>query len=97
MAGIAPGPQIFGVTMTELERARDHLQRCQGWLGIARRQNSGDLIGLMNVKYATEDVLAALSWVWDAQERDRWARIHGDGARIMETSGRLSLIGGLPR
>jgi hypothetical protein len=75
--------------MTELERSREHLQECQRRLVIARQHYSGDP---SYMKYITDNVLAALSWVGDAQERDRWARIHGDGVRIMETCGRISLI-----
>lgn len=51
--------------MTELEHARTHLHETQSALQNAR---SSDLPW---AKTAENHFLAALSWVWDAQERSR--------------------------
>lgn len=54
--------------MTELEQARAHLLECQDLLHAARKLAwciDGQRMALEYEKY----VLAALSWVWDAQER----------------------------
>lgn len=60
---------------TELERARRHLLDRQQTLAAARRsfmmRNYHDR-GFLNPY--EEAVLAALSWVWDAQERDEGLR-----------------------
>lgn len=52
--------------MTELERARAHLLDCQTWLARLRR-NFSLFEGAVN--RAELDVLAALSWVWEEQDR----------------------------
>lgn len=55
--------------MTELELAREHLRNCQDHLGYARLNlfpYSGSKKHLRGMEVR---VLAALSWVWDAQER----------------------------
>lgn len=50
--------------MTELERARAHLRYCQDALATYRRN------GIRYLVPGTEAcVLAALSWVWEEQER----------------------------
>ena len=51
---------------SELEQARRHLLECQEELAESRR-SIGDPPGYFKSR---EAVLAALSWVWDAQERD---------------------------
>lgn len=64
--------------MTELEEARAHLRVCQETLSLARRKAAemqGGLgpWGIKNssgwIAKCETAVLAALSWVWDAQER----------------------------
>lgn len=60
--------------MTETERARAHLKKCQGWLVTARTAPQALQQGYSqaDIIVAHEaNVLAALSWVWDAQERER--------------------------
>jgi hypothetical protein len=61
---------------TELDRARTHLRRCQDHLAYVRKNG-----------FATEmeesPVKAALSWVWDAQQRD-------EAWQVYELSTRLS-------
>lgn len=54
--------------MTELERARAHLQVCQYDLAGARLLQ-WCLAGERRLRFVEEAYLAALSWVWDAQER----------------------------
>jgi hypothetical protein len=51
--------------MTELERARDLLRENQGDLAYERKYGSDPI----RTRYYEGCVLAALSWVWDAQER----------------------------
>jgi hypothetical protein len=48
---------------SELEQARAYLRGCQDFLADARKFN-------WERESAARDVLAALSWVWDAQQRD---------------------------
>jgi hypothetical protein len=53
-------------TMNDLERARAHLQWAQYWLLTCRRNG--------HVTRNSEDTfLAALSWVWEEQEKARIA------------------------
>lgn len=52
--------------MTELERARAHLLWCQAWLSDCRRAN------YETIPSAEDAVLAALNWVWEEQEKDRF-------------------------
>jgi hypothetical protein len=75
--------------MTELEQARAHLRACQE----ALRRDS-QIVGFVRTgtmstrqtRSAWRDhmrdrknaVLAALSWVWDAQEREREAKLDGE-------------------
>jgi hypothetical protein len=54
--------------MTELEQARAHLCFAQSELYRIRTLPESYLTPVW-IKYATGSVLAALSWVWDAQER----------------------------
>jgi hypothetical protein len=56
--------------MTELERARAHLQVCQYDLAGARLLQ-WCLAGKRRLRFVEEAYLAALSWVWDAQERQK--------------------------
>jgi hypothetical protein len=56
--------------MTELEEARAHLQHCQDVLAIGRANGGGAYMDL-----SERNVLAALSWVWDAQERAERAAV----------------------
>jgi hypothetical protein len=68
--------------MTEVEQAWHHLRACQ--IGLARAryhlgQHQSAKWPSTNYYWLTEretDVLAALSWVWDAQER---AGLRGEG------------------
>jgi len=67
---------------TELERARLHLQSNQINLAAARvtlvARSRGLALGPWekgNVRFWEGQVLAALSWVWDAQERQRSAEM----------------------
>jgi hypothetical protein len=54
--------------MTELERARAHLRQAQAVLAFARNH----CVKSWSVNSSLEtNVLAALSWLWDAQERAR--------------------------
>ena len=64
--------------MTELEQARAHLRRCQQNLATQRQLGrdrfdipAAVVIAAGHNPYRDEmaNVLAALSWVWDAQER----------------------------
>jgi hypothetical protein len=48
--------------MTELERAQKHLRKCQEWLADGRRFRSH------GTEFAEENVLAALSRLWEAQK-----------------------------
>ena len=60
--------------MTELEQARAHLRRCQ-FILARDRKSCGSTEVDKGILIASEwGVLAALSWVWDAQERDRMSR-----------------------
>ena len=61
--------------MTELETARAHLQECQVELKIARGL-AWCLGGQRAAKVRERAVLAALAWVWDAQERDLGHQIY---------------------
>lgn len=71
-------PFLVSKPASELEAARRHLQKCQTLLAIERRHVVGfkgsglsiDAI-LSEAKYedAVSAFYAALSWVWDAQER----------------------------
>ena len=56
--------------MTELERARAHLWNCQ-WSLRAFRRDAKELGGSYEetVRHAEGHVLAALSWVWEAQQQ----------------------------
>jgi hypothetical protein len=65
--------------MTELEQARAHLEKAQNMLHEARHgvqwsNQQKDWVKAPGPitwrKYCEQTVLAALSWVWDAQERD---------------------------
>jgi hypothetical protein len=55
---------LVGEVMTERERATKHLRHMQQFLADMRR------IPIRKIDYAESVVLAALSWVWDAQERE---------------------------
>lgn len=67
--------------MTELEEARAHLRRSQEWLRMARAGYTNHF-GIYvqpgsnsdTIRRCAEDVLSALSWVYDAQERERKSR-----------------------
>ena len=50
--------------MTEVEQARKHLLQAQRNLFMSRQYNSRKL------PTHTANVLAAISWLWDAQERE---------------------------
>ncbi len=50
--------------MTELEQARAHLKDAQDSLHFERTGSDK-----VRVRYFERNVLSALSWVWDAQER----------------------------
>ena len=52
--------------MTELERARGWLKDCQDRLAYERSFHDK-----VRVRFFESAVLAALSWVWEAQERER--------------------------
>jgi hypothetical protein len=56
--------------MTELERARAHLRGCQEALLHTRRIGLGREI----MQWRERSVLAALSWVWEEQEKERQER-----------------------
>jgi hypothetical protein len=53
------------VDVTELDLARANLRQMQESLAIARRMRANRFV----IQFQTLNVLAALSWVWDAQER----------------------------
>jgi hypothetical protein len=60
--------------MTELERARKLLRENQDALALERLDQ--DAYGDDHrVRYYEDCVLAALSWVWDAQQRSRRSRV----------------------
>jgi hypothetical protein len=58
--------------VTELERARENLLHHQTRLGLARNNGYSSEV----VAYEADQFLAALSWVWDAQERALAAECH---------------------
>jgi hypothetical protein len=64
--------------VTELERARQHLCQRQDGLRRARAMGirPGELIDSA-MRRIEADYLAALSWVWDAQERERAVQLDG--------------------
>ena len=64
--------------MTELERARAHLSECQGYLSRCRRY--GYEIG--NIAFHENTVLAALSLVWEEQEKNRLGEWYGREAAL---------------
>jgi hypothetical protein len=70
--------------MSELERARAHLRKTQLHLAMMRRTSPCPCNG------AQDSVLAALSWVWEEQEKNRLGTWHGrEGAlqvRLQELS-----------
>ncbi len=76
--------------MTELERARAHLRECQEALANARR------IGWLGhvMQWREQTVLAALSWVWEAQtnealhEAEEWCPGSFSECELHETFGR---------
>ncbi len=79
--------------ITELEQARAHLTLCQETLRIlraapkryVRRRDHAGIVG-----EAKSSVLAALSWVWDAQERDVYYQVKSgieDMARVLKDRG----------
>ncbi len=77
--------------MIELERARAHLLRCQEIL-CERRRVTGwanyyyDSIASPNkyIERAEDSVCAALSWVWEEQEREGTDRIMGAWLHVCE-------------
>lgn len=74
----------------ELKQARTHLGKCQKELGERRFEMAGRRLRRYSfpseVRSAEADVLAALSWVWDAQERaglnNPWATCVHDFMKI---------------
>lgn len=56
--------------MTELERARKHLSQCQAVLAF-RRNDPISVDFPCVLRQGENGVLAALSWVWEEQEKDR--------------------------
>ncbi len=60
--------------MTELGRARNHLRRCQIYLAQDRRNGC-------RIFDSESDVLAALSWLWEQQEKER------EGIRLKSQTG----------
>ena len=65
--------------MTELERARAHLRQAQSGLAFYRRCQGE---GIRNIEKWIADneacVLAALSWVWQEQEREKASDLVND-------------------
>lgn len=58
--------------MTELERARAHLWECQLFL-LWERKSARPIDGVPHNEHegrCQERVLAALSWVWEEQQKD---------------------------
>ena len=57
--------------MNELGQARMHLKRCQSVLGDIRRApaHEDETYQCARLEAAHDSFLAALSWVWDAQQR----------------------------
>jgi hypothetical protein len=58
-------------TFTELDQARAHLRKCQA--DLHRWRNDGgpwQFLQRSQIEEYQNAVLAALSWVWDAQQRD---------------------------
>lgn len=70
---LMPDEPVLGAQMSDLERARAHLLYCQSQLARARE--------FRWVGEYTQNVerhfLAALSWVWEEQEKAEIARIAG--------------------
>lgn len=91
---------------SNLDQARAHLLECQGRLRSARMLVGGvgrtrrEVVGRINAlrKRAETKVLAALSWVWDEQERKRetdWskmtqAEIFADLSRLLPFAGPIT-------
>jgi hypothetical protein len=59
--------------MTELERAREHLLVRQEMLAEARKMPLGPLTCLGYLDMMEQCFLAALSWVWEEQEKAKTA------------------------
>ena len=78
--------------MTELERARAHLRECQRILYSQRRAWPHLCQGEM-LSRDESNVLAALSWVWDAQERERMAQAIPIEATITINTGAIDAGG----
>ena len=66
--------------MTELEQARAHLRRCQDRFHHRRALGVGDVVR----EEAEAAVLAALSWVWDAQEREKHIRLISEDSILIK-------------
>ncbi len=69
---ISPMVHDLPLDPTELDEARAHLRNCQSKLFFARQQvrhPHGEIVR-SRLRVFERDVLAALSWVWDAQGRD---------------------------
>jgi hypothetical protein len=85
--------------MTELEQARAHLRDCQKALKHARDVSvfeQGQWWPENMKANAERAVIAALSWVWDAQERARPTRLQvGDLVTIRGMRGMKSPIFGV--
>lgn len=80
--------------VTEIECARTHLQQCSHVLAVRRRatQYGNTEAHRAVVRVAEFHVLAALSWVWDAQERAGLNAIHirvGDTVTWRDRHGRI--------
>ncbi len=56
-------------SQSEVERARARLHDAQSILALVRRMGEC-AYDLPSMERAKEDVVAALSWVWDAQQRE---------------------------
>lgn len=84
-------PALRDFTMTELEQARAHLRISQLNLFEIRRVHKGSQPWLDQAK---QRVLAALSWVWDAQERDLGWQVYLQVKRGIEEMARAFNEGG---
>ncbi len=74
--------------ITELEQARahlrvcqDHLEHCRSNIAIQTYQDQRDIWRSL-AKAAEVHIFAALSWVWDAQERDAAWRVWSDASKL---------------
>lgn len=75
--------------MTELDQARAHLRRCQAVLRDLRcgQPHSDAIYQLARTQASHDSLLAALSWVWDAQDRAKEQRAREEASEFFSSLG----------